>query len=153
MSQGTIKAAFPRLKKATFFITSPVSRHYNCIAWAAGDTQNVWWPHPPPLVSYWPPGVPRKEDLPTFIAAFATLGYAACADGALEPGFEKVALFVDAQGKPKHAAKQLPNGKWSSKLGLEEDISHILWGLEDAEYGNVVQYLKRKIPSSPAIKP
>jgi hypothetical protein len=97
--------------------------------------------------------VPRKEDLPTFIAAFATLGYAACADGALEPGFEKVALFVDAQGKPKHAAKQLPNGKWSSKLGLEEDISHILWGLEDAEYGNVVQYLKRKIPSSPAIKP
>jgi hypothetical protein len=92
--------------------------------------------------------VPRREDLPTFIAAFATLGYAVCPDGELESGFEKVALFADAHGRPKHAAKQLPNGKWSSKLGLEEDISHILWGLEGADYGNVVQYLKRQIASS-----
>ena len=144
---------YPRLALEGYTKTSDEAWEYNCIAWAAGDTHNVWWPHPPPLVSYWPPGVPRKEELPTFIAAFATLGYAVCADGALEPGFEKVALFADGQGTPKHAAKQLPSGKWSSKLGLEEDISHILWGLEGAGYGNVVLYLKRKIPSPPATRP
>ena len=141
MSERKIKAEFPGLKKSPFFLTSPESPHYNCIAWAAGDSQNVWWPHPPPLVSYWPPGVARTQDLQTFIAAFATLGYAVCADGTLDAGFEKVALFADAQGKPTHAAKQLPNGRWSSKLGLLEDIDHILYSLEGAQYGKVVQYL------------
>ena len=152
MSQWRIKAEFPRLKRAPFFLTSPESPHYNCVAWAADDDQNVWWPHLPPLFSYWPPGVPRKEDLQTFIAAFATLGYTVCADGALEPGFEKVALFGDAEGKPKHAAKQLPNGRWTSKLGFAEDIEHIIWGLEGGQYGNVVQYLKRTIPPQVASK-
>ena len=149
MSQAAIVAAFPRLRRAQFFITSPASNAYNCIAWAAGDTKRVWWPHHPPTFAYWPPGVERKEELPAFTAVFATLGYAPCADGNLEPGFEKLALFADAQGKPKHAAKQLPSGKWTSKLGLNEDISHTIYGLGGAEYGDVVQYLKRKIPPRP----
>ena len=83
-------------------------------------------------------------DLPAFVAAFATLGYEPCADGAPQRGFDKVALFADVNGRPLHAAKQLPTGKWSSKLGIHEDISHTVYGLEGGEYGAVVQYLRRK---------
>lgn len=45
-----------------------------------------------------------------------------------------------------HAARQLPSGQWTSKLGKSEDIQH-----ESAEdvsggvYGEVVEFMKRPI--------
>ena len=78
---------------------------------------------------------------------FGTLGYVPCPDGSLERGYEKVALFTDLQGKPTHAARQLPNGSWTSKLGTYEDISHGIYGLEGSQYGDVAQYLKRQSPN------
>jgi hypothetical protein len=150
LSQARIRAEFPRLKKATFYVTSPEDPFYNCIAWAADDTTRWWWPVDHALQmtkAYWPPHVDRREDITAFVAAFATLGYEPCADGDLEPGFAKIALFADASGMPQHAAKQLPSGKWSSKLGVHEDISHTVYGLEGGQYGMVVKYLKRKMPA------
>ena len=47
-------------------------------------------------------------------------------DESLEPGFEKVALYA-LGGVPKHAARQLSSGRWSSKLGDLEDVEHTLW--------------------------
>ncbi|MCI0364369.1 MAG: hypothetical protein L0219_10830 [Phycisphaerales bacterium] len=41
----------------------------------------------------------------------------------LEPGLEKVALFADSFYYT-HAARQLPTGPWTSKLGKAEDIEH-----------------------------
>ena len=41
----------------------------------------------------------------------------------LESGFIKIALY-ERNGHWKHAARQLPNGKWTSKLGPDEDIEH-----------------------------
>jgi hypothetical protein len=67
-------------------------------------------------------------------------------DGSLEAGFEKVALFADAQQTPKHAARQLQSGSWTSKLGPEEDISHSIYGLEGSKYGDAVVYMKRPLP-------
>jgi hypothetical protein len=61
--------------------------------------------------------------------------------------FQKIAIYMK-YGKPCHAARQLSNGKWSSKLGGWEDIEHELTGLEgigEHEYGYVEQILKRKI--------
>ena len=142
MSQSKIRSQFPRLKRTSFLISSPETPTYNCIAFAAQDVQRWWWPSPS---YYWPPNVDRAENLQTFIAAFATLGYEACADGSIERGFEKVALFANAQGKPTHAARQLPNGRWTSKLGNDEDINHSIYGLEGGQYGDVAQYLKRKL--------
>ena len=37
---------------------------------------------------------------------------------------EKVALYADDQGNWTHAALQLPDGWWTSKLGPDEDILH-----------------------------
>lgn len=148
MSRAKIEAAFPRLKRVQYSLTSPESPHYNCIAWAVGDTHRWWWPDPRPF-AFWPPSAPLEEELHAFIIAFETLGYVTCADGDTVAGYEKVAIFADSQSKPKHAAKQLPNGKWSSKLGTHEDISHSVYGLEGGNYGDVVQYLRREI-SQPA---
>lgn len=139
-----LEKLFPALQESGFKITSPQDDTYNCLAWAAGDSNRYWWPADPDG-SHWPNGSPREETLEAFQAAFATLGYAVCASEELEEGCEKVALFVDDRGLPKHAARQLSNGRWTSKLGLLEDIEHDLHALEGAEYGTVVLVLKRPL--------
>jgi hypothetical protein len=57
-------------------------------------------------------------------------------------GVEKIAIYVRSD-IPSHVARQLPNGKWTSKLGLREDIEHDLEALEGPEYGSVVLILSR----------
>ena len=59
------------------------------MAWAAGDTQHWWQPG-----IHWP--VPTSRDdfgVGALEEAFLTLGYEACADELLEPGFEKLAIY------------------------------------------------------------
>jgi hypothetical protein len=79
-------------------------------------------------IGYWPISVPRKADLESFVAAFATLGFVVCDDSNLDPGVEKIAIYGvrDVAGSivPTHAARQLDSGAWTSKLGALEDISH-----------------------------
>jgi hypothetical protein len=82
--------------------------------------------------------------LEVFREAFARLGYEACDHEDPEPGFEKVALFA-REGTPAHAARQLPNGRWTSKLGKREDIEHALHDLTGLVYGSVVLIVKRPL--------
>lgn len=123
--------------------TSFRTRRYNCIAWAADDTENWWWPGGD---DYWPAAAPNEETPGAFIRAFELLGYAPCNDGAPEVGFEKVAIYVTPRdGKPQHAARQLRNGKWTSKLGRFKDITHdTLLVVSSPYYGRAQYYLKRK---------
>jgi hypothetical protein len=129
-------------------VTSPPDDLYNCIAWAAGDPHRWWWPDPY-HERHWPAGAPRNEPLAAFRAAFTMLGYEPCAVDEREPDFEKVALFADPDLFPTHAARQLPDGLWTSKLGELEDIQHALHDLEGMAYGAVVQVMRR--PSAPAV--
>ncbi len=115
---------------------------YNCVAWAAGVTTEWWWPVGAER-TYWPAGVPCEVTLEAFRDAFATLGYAVCAGEELEPGFLKIALFASAEGVPRHAARQLESGRWTSKLGRMEDIEHALHDLEGTLYGSVALIMKR----------
>jgi hypothetical protein len=146
MSGSWLPGDFPNLSAADHEITSAASRLYNCIAWAAGDTQRWWWPDDPRIgYGYWPPGVVREETLNAFIAAYRTLNYHPCSGPDLEKGFEKIALYVDLIGVPTHAARQLPNGYWTSKLGDFEDIEHkTLDCLNGQLYGSPVIYLRRR---------
>jgi hypothetical protein len=134
---------FPGLRTAPFQVTSPADHKYNCIAWAANDTSNWWWPVGGTPAVVWPSAVARELSLNTFTAAFLTLGFVVGADESLEPGFQKVALFADAAGTPTHAARQLASGRWTSKLGQAEDIEHELRALEGEIYGAVTLILKR----------
>lgn len=134
--------AFPLLDADNHRLTSPTSREYNCIGWAAGDTAAWWWPDAEE-VGYWPAGVPRKETLAAFIQAFESLGYEPCNGAEVEEGFEKIAIYTRG-GTPTHAARQLPTGRWSSKLGIQEDIEHELGALNGPAYGTVVAVLRRQ---------
>ncbi|HEV7921652.1 MAG TPA: hypothetical protein VGR02_12760 [Thermoanaerobaculia bacterium] len=134
---------FPRLRREQFEITSPKDPRYNCVAWAAGDVKRWWWPGEAPF-SYWPEGIPREESVATFIAGFSSLGYELAASGDLEPALEKVAIFASADGVPTHMARQLPDGSWTSKLGMLDDITHIdVHCVGGSDYGEVVVFLHR----------
>ncbi len=140
-----LRAVLPRLTANNCRETSPAAWEYNCVAWAAGVTDAWWWPAPG---RYWPANVPRDEPLAAFLAAFATLGYAPGASPALEPGVEKVALYA-AQGVPTHAARQLPGGTWTSKLGPAVDIEHTTpEDVGGGVYGEVVAILSRPATAS-----
>ena len=139
-----LEAIFPALQSGDYRVTSPVDKRYNCIAYAAGDMDNWWWPLPADLKEvYWPAGVTRAETVAAFRDAFASLGFAECLSADLEANSEKIALFANDQAFPLHAARQQSNGRWSSKLGEQEDIDHVLHDLEGTAYGKVVLIMKR----------
>lgn len=133
---------FPGLAKTQFEITSPYDENYNCIAWAAGEQSFWWWPG-----RFWPKDVPPAETRLAFIKAFATKGYEQCDSPDLEPGYEKVCLY-ERLGRPRHAARQLPDGTWSSKLGMRNDISHDLNGLTGKLYGKPALFMRRVLPTT-----
>jgi hypothetical protein len=138
-------SAFPRLAGQSFEVTSRATSRYNCIAWAVTVTHVAWWPglfRETDLENYWPPNCPREESLGAFECAFSTKGYQRCDSGELETGLEKIALYAK-DGTPTHAARQLPSGLWSSKLGGDVDITHDLSGLCGVEYGDVIAYFSR----------
>lgn len=134
--------AFPNLTADNHTVTSDPTDRYNCIGWAAGDDRNWWWPVGYTKRGYWPDGVAREETIQAFVAAFAALGYTPCPGGAVEPGYEKVALYA-LDGAPTHAARQLPGGRWTSKLGNSFDIDHDFDALDGPVYGAVVLFLRR----------
>jgi hypothetical protein len=137
---------YPNLERTGYTETSKASAQYNCIAWAAGDSNHWWWPfQDPPPYAYWPNQAPREDSLDAFIRAFETLGYFPCENSDLENGFEKVAFYGDSGGPPKHAARQLATGKWTSKIGQSEDIEHTFDGLRQCHYGEVILILKRPV--------
>ncbi len=142
----SLSTVFPYLAEEGYSETSPATRRYNCIAYAAGQTNAWWWPDAM-LVHYWPEEVAREETLEAFIRVFETLGFTDSKDGFLEPGFDKLALYA-RDGKPTHAARQQGDGTWTSKLGEWLDITHTLRGLEGPLYGQVVLFWKRAVPAT-----
>jgi hypothetical protein len=137
-----LECLFPRLRSATYKITSPVQVDYNCIAWAAGDNSR-WWEPDPFDHYYWPEGVPREYTVEVYAEAFQKFGFEVCQDATLEVGVEKVAIFA-RYGSPTHAARQLADGTWTSKLGKLEDIEHRdLDQVGEGDYGEPVLFLKR----------
>lgn len=132
--------AFPQLKTEGYVKTSARDITYNCIGFAA-ETNLFWWPDPNGQY-YWPDQVPRKCTIHAFVQAFKLIGYKQCQDDTLELKLVKVAIFANGN-IPTHAARQLDDGRWTSKLGRSIDITHALRGLEGDEYGKVVQLLSK----------
>ena len=137
---------FPGLATSSYSVMSPATSRYNCLAWAAGH-QGDWWEPDPNGDCYWPDGAPRERTLNAVTKAYETLGFVLCQGDHLEPGTEKLAVYA-RQTLPTHVARQLSNGRWTSKLGPLEDIEHTLDGLVGTEYGSVVLIMKRVAVSS-----
>ena len=126
------KDALPNLTAENYRITSPTSWQYNCIAWVIGISDAWWWPVPG---RYWPAEVPREENIDAFLSALATRGYSPCLSGDVEVEREKIAIYCVGVA-PTHAARQLADGWWTSKLGPSFDIEHAdLEALAGGVYG------------------
>jgi hypothetical protein len=132
-----LERAFPALAGDGYVVSSPEATAYYCIAWAAGESHRWWQPG-----VYWPS--PAGDELATLVSLFASLGYGPCDDDGLDAGHEKVALYADDFGDWTHAARQLPDGWWTSKLGQGVDIVHRTpAALEGDAYGKVRAIMKR----------
>jgi len=129
-------------------VTSPETDEYNCAAYIAGDLTRKWWPHPNRKRYFWP--VDRRDDsLDSFEEGLATLGYERCDSGEPEDGFTKIVIYASDDVRPNeplHAAIQLPNGHWTSKLGAWEDIEHDSpRDVINPDYGEPRLFLRKRI--------
>lgn len=150
--EAQIIKIFPKLQYDTDFkITSSCTPNYNCIAWAYYYDDRWMWPGGQEMkicdgFHYWPNGVEDSEDVSAFIKAFEKTGYVVCNSPDFEEGFRKIALYVIKNTTTyTHAARQLSNGKWTSKLGLLNDIQHgTPYTIEGLQYGEVYCIMKRE---------
>jgi hypothetical protein len=136
------KYEFPKLNGNNHRVTSDSDFRYNCIAWAYGENRKCFWPTDG---YHWPDNITRQGTIGAFIDLFSSIGYCLCDNQLFELGYEKVAIYV-LNGEPTHAARQLPTGKWTSKLGEEVDIEHDSPEVLDGPlYGSASIFMKRKI--------
>ena len=134
-----LETDFPNLARVGYQVRSSKSEDYNCVAWAAGVNDGWWEPG-----RYWP-GI-LGTGIDALKSVVLGMGYRECADGELEPGFEKVVLYCDKAGYWQHVAKQLSDGWWTSKMGPDEDLVHRTpYALLNRNYQFVCCYMKREI--------
>jgi hypothetical protein len=139
--EAELEQTFPNLRASGYRITGPATKRYNCIAWAAGD-QDAWW-QGELADAYWPEGIPADGTVQSLVALFQSLGYQLCASPELEQDFDKVAIYAKG-AEYTHAARQLADGGWTSKLGQSVQIEHAtLDALVGEAYGVVAHILKR----------
>ena len=134
-------------------ITSTQTIDYNCVAWALG-IQNQWCepfgvivPAPPPDYC-WTDHRPPDSLLSTYVTFFESHGFELSDDDVLEKGYAKVTIYL-LDGMFTHVARQLSNGRWTSKIGKLEDIQHALAEIESPEdqpygYGRASVFMKRR---------
>jgi hypothetical protein len=144
MATAELLQFLPNLSQAGFSATSPRTRQYNCIAWAAGRSDVFMRPDPMRQL-FRPPDVARAETRDAFVDLFLRLGYVRADSPRLEDGVEKIAIF-ELDGVPTHATRQLPDGTWTSKCGRLEDITHELEGVCGDVYGGVAVIMARTRP-------
>jgi hypothetical protein len=139
---------FPNLTYLNSKQTSEPNDDYNCIAWAC-EMNDIWlWPGENNSSSEWPNNIPRILNKTAFIKLFELFGYKILTDknSSLEFKTQKIAIYIDELNKPTHAARQLQNGKWTSKIGRNLDIEHDnLSCLEGPAYGKVDIIMARRL--------
>jgi hypothetical protein len=153
-----LRAKFPKLVAGIYQRASVATARYNCVAFANGDERHWWNPQPqllkPKRRYYWPPDIKKEWTLETLIEIFTSTGYEIIKNQEIEPGWEKVAIYVSLEDmEPSHVAKS--DGRvWKSKLGKGQDIEHysldVLEGDTVDEYGIVECVLGRRLSESQA---
>src|SRR5262249_41614821 len=106
------RTGFPRLGEQ-YEVLAPATKTYNCIAWSLGHTSSWVWPNP----------TGEPVTLQEFDALYGYYGFRRVVglDYRRKPGVEKIVLYGsrrdDGSIQPTHAALQMADGTWSSKLG------------------------------------
>jgi hypothetical protein len=148
-----LEEQIPALATSPYTVESESTTDYNCIGWALGDCCRYW---SPALEGgyHWPKDLPLGIPVVDVVATvFRRAGYVECSDATFEPGVEKVVIYADDLREVRHAARQLPDGRWASKMGDLADINHEdLEPLEGAFFGKVTLIMARD-PNAPASQP
>jgi hypothetical protein len=139
------KRDFPHLNEKNTKVIGKHTHNYNCFAFAMGDKKH-WWGTGG---GYWP----AKEDSLSIKGFDEILHDVANGEQTsdwktVEPGYVKIAVMTDDGkdvGEVEHAVRQLPSGKWASKMGsfgiIENDDLH---EIEGGSYGKVARVYKIK---------
>jgi hypothetical protein len=92
------------------------------MSFANGDDRHWWQAGLHGGRHYWPPKV--SDTLDGWVEIFTKQGYELTSSHETEPGFEKIAIYLDLVDMlPCHVAKS--DGRvWKSKLGRIQDIEH-----------------------------
>jgi hypothetical protein len=132
--------------------TSAATPNYNCVSHSVHEELVSLWPDDD---NRWPESFPREETIEAFTRFFMALGFEEILSNEdhLESGYWKIAIY-GMNEFPLHVARQLSNGRWTSKLGVLVDISHSnLHCLEGGDYGHVIKILKFKMGYAPVLPP
>lgn len=151
-----LEVDFPNLAASGYQITSCPADEPNCFGWALNDGR-CWDPlgaYPGTHGYRWFDDLPPDCTIETIQELFSRHGYTGCAGDTLESGYEKIAMYYHISEKEiSHVARQLPDGRWTSKLGPDEDIEHNdLHALEGDVaasplcYGTIIRFMRRPIP-------
>jgi len=130
---------FPNLTPENHSEDSSPTKDYNCHAWAVGFTDR-WFDHN----NYWPDPVTRGEALRNYQRAYESIGFRVCGGWNVEEGFEKIAIYENNR-RVTHTARLLNDGRWTSKMGKSEDITHTRDALDGPLYGRIVLIMRRKL--------
>lgn len=139
MTPQQIAIHWPNLHQENYRLTSEETIEYNCVAWITGVT-NRW------IDFYYTQDgdIEIDQSGKKYAEYFKTFGFEECNAGNLEEGVEKIAIYEDNRNEFTHVARQLADGKWTSKMGELEDIEHLnLEALADKLYGKPKIYMKR----------
>ena len=109
-----LEGNFPKLRSGNYRHTSDATARYNCLAFANGDYRHLWEAGKHGGRYEWPRGI--ADSLDGWTEMFTTQGYQITRNREIEPGFEKVAIYVDLGDMlPSHVA--ISDGRiWKSKL-------------------------------------
>jgi hypothetical protein len=129
---------------------------YNCFGCAVGvlkhwqPTSVYGDPEGDPLY-YWPIELSGDAEdnfgVGRFVDAAKTEGFEECSDSAWEPEFEKIVL-IHKRDIFCHAALQLSESRWKSKLGEYSNCEHPLEFVLGDYYGKDTIFMKRQRKTS-----
>lgn len=107
--------------------------NYNCIAFTVDDFDNKIFPIS--NMDFKWPLQSRINSIDNFVEFYKLFGYIPCGKNfSYDNKFNKIALYVDKNNFPTHAAKQYDEKYWESKIGNYERILHTLEGLEGSHH-------------------
>ena len=108
---------FPNLGLSDFEFTSLRDEDYNCVAWGL-ESKEDWIQFKDEEGNY-------DLRICTYLKYFEERGYSIITDLNVNETTSKVAIYFDNNtGDFKHVSRQLDNGRWTSKIGDWEDLSH-----------------------------
>jgi hypothetical protein len=143
---------FPYSADWNWRATSDATCAYNCLSWSVHRQDVYMWPDERNQFS-WPVDMPRGDTVEMMKSFFERIGFRECKSRDHEEGFEKIVVYGN-DSCPEHIARQLPSGKWTSKLGESIDIEHNdPKVLEGGPYGAVMLTMRRPWNGPPQLPP